>query len=195
MSMIVSRNCRLMCFGPRESYWQCFIDSVVFRVNMIHQALVTGENFEEKFIIFIFLSQLPSNIRAFPFRCIGEKSENQSRIKMSVSCTLSRETAVLFPVSCCLGRCLPRSLHQRDVGDSFSCYSRSPAGRDYGSTSSLHHFIGAVCVNSFGLWLRSSVAKCEDSASTLRQSDCIQSLQSLIDISGWDRRWFNFVSL
>jgi len=33
-------------------HWQ----SLVFRLNMIHQAFVTGENFEEEFVIFIFVS-------------------------------------------------------------------------------------------------------------------------------------------
>jgi hypothetical protein len=98
-----------------------FHSQSVLLLNMIHQAFVISKNFEEESIIFMFVSQLPSNILTFPFRCLSKNSENQSRIKILVSCTRSRETAVLFWVSCCLRRRLPRSLHQRDVGDSFSC--------------------------------------------------------------------------
>jgi hypothetical protein len=117
----------------------------------------------------MFVSQLPSNICTFPFRCLSENLENQSRIKISVTCTRSCETEVLFSVSCCLRRRLPRSLHRRDVGVRFLA---SRGLLLLKAVVLLCHFISAVCVNSFGLWLRSPVAKCDDSASTLRQRDC-----------------------
>ena len=48
-------------------------------------------------------------------------------------------TISMCSVSCCVRRHYPPSLHQRNVGHSFRCYSRSPAGKSYGSTSSLDH--------------------------------------------------------
>ena len=156
----------------------------------------------------MFISQLPSNICTFPFRCLSENSENQSRIKNFVvlhSLTWNGNfvfTFLLLKVAFTSITSSPRRRRFVFLLVEVSCWQRLgyyfvtssvwfvwiPSVSDWGplsrnATILLQHFVQGMALNLFSLWSKSAAEIGDDSTSSRNKINLFEPLQFMVDIS------------